>query len=50
MLQSEPCLHFGPWGVTELFWGKIIRFYGKITANWKKNEKLFYCDQYFKSL
>jgi hypothetical protein len=36
MLQSEPCLRFGPWGVTELFWAKIIRFYGKITENWKK--------------
>jgi hypothetical protein len=36
MQQSEPCLHFGPWGVTELFWGKTIIFYGKITGNWKK--------------
>jgi hypothetical protein len=36
MPQSEPCLHFGPWGVTEQYWGKILRFYGKITENWKK--------------
>ena len=36
MLQNEPCLHFGPWGVTEIFWGKIIRFYWKIAKYWKK--------------
>jgi hypothetical protein len=36
MLQIEPCLHFGLWGVTELFWGKIIRFYGNITGIWGK--------------
>jgi hypothetical protein len=36
MLQSEPSLYFGPWGITELFLGKILRFYGKITENWKK--------------
>jgi hypothetical protein len=34
MLPNEPCLHFGPWGITELFSGKILRFYGKITENW----------------
>jgi hypothetical protein len=28
MLESEPCLHFGPWDVTEIFWDKIVRFYG----------------------
>jgi hypothetical protein len=28
MLQNDSCLHFGPWGVTELFWGKIVKFYG----------------------
>jgi hypothetical protein len=40
MLQNESCLHFGPCGVMELFWGKIIlRFYGKIG----KNAQLFYC-------
>jgi hypothetical protein len=36
MLQNEPCLHFGPFGVTEIFLGKIIRFYWKITKYWKK--------------
>jgi hypothetical protein len=36
MLQNEPCLHFGPWGVTEIFWGKIMRFYWKIAKYWKK--------------
>jgi hypothetical protein len=41
MLQNELCLHFGPCGVTELFLGKIIRFYGKITENWKKMPNYF---------
>jgi hypothetical protein len=36
ILQNVPCLHFGTWGVTELFRGKIIRFYWKYSANWKK--------------
>jgi hypothetical protein len=22
MLQNDPCLNFGPWGFTDLFWGK----------------------------
>jgi hypothetical protein len=26
MLQNEQCLHFGPWGVTEIFLGKTIKF------------------------
>jgi hypothetical protein len=36
MLQNEPCLHCGPWSITEIFWDKIIRFCGKITKYWKK--------------
>jgi hypothetical protein len=36
ILPNEPCLHFGPWGVLELIWGKTIRFYGKISKNWEK--------------
>jgi hypothetical protein len=35
MLQIELCLHFCPWGFTEIFWDKIILFYWKITENWK---------------
>jgi hypothetical protein len=27
LLQNDTCLRSGPWGVTEIFWGKIIQFY-----------------------
>ena len=43
MLQNEPCLHSGRWGVKE-FWGKILRILSKIAEIWKNciNLKYFY--------
>jgi hypothetical protein len=36
MLQNELCLHFGPFGVMEIFWGKSQDFIEK-SSNIGKN-------------
>jgi hypothetical protein len=50
MLQNELCLHFGPWGVMDIFWGKIIRFNWNIAKYMKKMYNHFFFHQCLESL